>query len=361
MLPRVLLATDIDFWNIGLGSHARVLNLLRYLAGKVDLKVVYLGAAQPAPPGLLARVGLAGKVEHLYGPNEQPGREKTLRRYADFIKSKHFDALIVEYIWLHYLLDATPAGTKTFLDTHDIMSARSESFASNGRQNNVVVDRNTEMAIFERFDHVLMIQEEEFREVRLALGPAKPILAPHPVEAVPRSLASRVKTIGFFASASPMNGDALCWFAREVWPGLARPGLGLSVWGSFCLAPPPLPGEFRMMGPVGRVSQAYQGMDLAINPVLYGAGLKIKNVEALGFGLPLVTTSVGAAGLSDGANWAFAVADTPEEWLAALNRLIDDAGYRRELADGAVKFARERFTEEACFGGLLRALGAVVE
>ena len=51
------------------------------------------------------------------------------------------------------------------------------------------------------------------------------------------------------------------------------------------------------IGPVETIDVFWPNIDIAINPIRFGSGLKIKNVEALAYGLPLLTTPIGAEGL----------------------------------------------------------------
>jgi glycosyltransferase involved in cell wall biosynthesis len=104
------------------------------------------------------------------------------------------------------------------------------------------------------------------------------------------------------------------------------------------------------------IASAYREADIAINPVTFGGGLKIKTVEALAFAKPLVTTPVGACGLEDGANRAFVVCTAPHEISKALIRLVAKPAERHALARAAHDYATRKFNEEAAYGELDRWL-----
>ena len=104
--------------------------------------------------------------------------------------------------------------------------------------------------------------------------------------------------------------------------------------------------------------EVYVISDIIINPVTFGGGLKIKNVEALCNGLPLVTTSVGAEGLEQGVGTAFHVCDTSDAMTETLCRLIGDAALRTRMSAQAHRCAREHFTEERAYGALAHALAS---
>jgi len=103
---------------------------------------------------------------------------------------------------------------------------------------------------------------------------------------------------------------------------------------------------------------AYAAADLCINPVRLGGGLKIKTVEALAHGRPLVTTSHGARSLEADAGRAFVVADDSPALVAAVHRLVDRPDEAAALSQAALALAQRRFGDDACYGPLLQALNA---
>lgn len=102
----------------------------------------------------------------------------------------------------------------------------------------------------------------------------------------------------------------------------------------------------------------YAALRVAVVPLRFGAGVKLKVVEALQQGLPVVTTPVGAQGLP-GLSEILPVSEEPEAIAAALLRLLtDDAAWlRQSLAQSA--YAEARFSEAAMQDSLLSAFGAV--
>ena len=92
-----------------------------------------------------------------------------------------------------------------------------------------------------------------------------------------------------------------------------------------------------------------------VNPIEFGSGLKIKNVEALAYGKPLITTPHGANGFIDAPHSSVLVADSPEQWQAVIDRLSDP----EEIACTG-KLARQlsanQFSDAAAYGPLLEQI-----
>ena len=104
------------------------------------------------------------------------------------------------------------------------------------------------------------------------------------------------------------------------------------------------------------MKEAYCDADIVINPVFLGGGLKIKNVEALCYGKPLVTTTVGAEGLEQGIDKAFFVCDSAENMVAKLSELIEKPQLRLDISQKAHEFARENFDEDRVYQDLYAEL-----
>ncbi len=124
------------------------------------------------------------------------------------------------------------------------------------------------------------------------------------------------------------NVDGLRWFATEVLPHLvnAMPWVRLDVTG----ANPPESvrrlesPNLRFVGFVPDLHQLYDAARVVISPIRYGAGIKIKTLEAIQYGVPVVTTTHGADGIRTGGRAAIAVADEPGEFVDAVFRLLTD-------------------------------------
>ena len=99
----------------------------------------------------------------------------------------------------------------------------------------------------------------------------------------------------------------------------------------------------------------YLNIDVVVNPIEFGSGLKIKNVEAIAYGKPLITTPHGANGFIVTPHKSVLVADSPEQWRAAIDRLSDT----EEIACTG-KLARhlsaEQFSDATAYGPLLKQI-----
>jgi glycosyltransferase involved in cell wall biosynthesis len=90
----------------------------------------------------------------------------------------------------------------------------------------------------------------------------------------------------------------------------------------------------------------YTSARVAVAPLRYGGGMKGKVIEAMRFGLPIVTTSAGAQGLAKAKSF-LPVADAPNKFAAEILSLVQDDSRWRDLSEGSLQFARSNFSLDA--------------
>jgi len=157
----------------------------------------------------------------------------------------------------------------------------------------------------------------------------------------------------FVGSMSYMpNVDAAEFFVRDVLPLIAAevPEVTLSIVGARPaasvqrLAADP---HVRVTGLVDDVRPYYAAAAAAIVPLRIGGGVRMKILESMALGVPILSTRVGAEGLglTDGSD--LLLADTPADLAAAAIRLLRDPRLRERLATHARQTALRRFSWEA--------------
>ena len=94
------------------------------------------------------------------------------------------------------------------------------------------------------------------------------------------------------------------------------------------------------------LERLYKHCRVAVVPLRYGAGVKGKVVEALYYGLPIVTTSVGAEGIA-GIQEAAIVKDSEENLIQAICDLYEDKEKLLNMAHKSQVLIKEHFSTEA--------------
>jgi glycosyltransferase involved in cell wall biosynthesis len=91
---------------------------------------------------------------------------------------------------------------------------------------------------------------------------------------------------------------------------------------------------------------------VVVAPLVTGtAGVKVKVAEAMSYGRPLVTTSLGVDGGDIGQlDGGAIVADDPDAFARGVIALLSDSQFRRKKSAGAARVFERHFSNDACYG-----------
>ena len=252
-----------------------------------------------------------------------------------------FDAVIVEYVFMSRALLRFRNDVLKVIDTHDVFANRHRQFLRNNQPPAwFSFSPRDEAKGLNRAHTVLAIQPDEAADFRARI--ARPVVTVgHAValQALPATgvVAGRILSVG---SANSINVASLKWFVAEVLPLIhaQQPAAELALAGIVCRRFPEAPGV-RLLGTMDDLAPAYASAEVVVNPIQFGTGLKVKTLEALGYGRALVTTPCGAAGLEEGAGTAFKVAADARSFADEVLRLLVDRQEAQTLGAAGYRFA----------------------
>jgi sugar transferase (PEP-CTERM/EpsH1 system associated) len=143
------------------------------------------------------------------------------------------------------------------------------------------------------------------------------------------------------------NVDAAAFFCRDILPRLRRRVPELEFW---IVGLNPRAEVKRLEGNgvhvTGRVEDVcpfYQRSTVSVVPLRAGSGTRLKILEAMALGRPVVSTSIGCEGLDVSDGQHLLVADTPEEFAEKTRRLLTEPALRRTIKEKARELVTERF------------------
>ena len=145
------------------------------------------------------------------------------------------------------------------------------------------------------------------------------------------------------------NHDAAVWFIENVLPRLRQkvPGVRFVVVGknpdrSLLDLGSDHP-DVIVTGTVEDVRQHIWSSRIAVVPIRYGSGTRLKVLEAFAMGIPTVSTAVGAEGIAYRDGVDILIADEPDSIIDAICRLLSDTALYESIGSNGRKTAVERY------------------
>lgn len=158
------------------------------------------------------------------------------------------------------------------------------------------------------------------------------------------------------------NEDAVLWFCEAMWPAIKQkhPNSTFYIAGmnpsSKVQKLAEKPG-IKVTGFVDDIVEYYHRADIFIAPFRLARGVQNKVLQAFACGLPVVTTACGAEGISCENNKHLLIADSENDFINAVERLIDSAELRKSLAEQALKLIQDKYS----WSGRLAPLKQIID
>jgi glycosyltransferase involved in cell wall biosynthesis len=221
-------------------------------------------------------------------------------------------------------------------------------------------------AMHARVDRLWFISAEERDAFAAAAGPpiaAHAYFLPAPLD--PNGFrphpASGANVLFVGTLSLPVNVEALCWYLDYVHPELqSLPGYHLVIAGNTRGTQVDwLRRRVKKLGDVDlqedpsaqALDALYASSCIFVNPAQSGAGVKLKTINAIEAGLPVVCTTVGKQGTGLRAGVDVQVEDQPATFAEAVRRLLGNPATRRSLVAEAQRFLGANYDHQ----GIIRA------
>jgi glycosyltransferase involved in cell wall biosynthesis len=147
----------------------------------------------------------------------------------------------------------------------------------------------------------------------------------------------------------PPNIDGILWFIREVYP-LIRAQRPTAVFDVVGARPPREIADLsrdgtgiHVTGYVEDVTPYLEQAGVMVVPLRAGGGMRVKILNALAQGLPIVSTSLGCEGIQVAPGRDILVADSPQDFAEAVLRVLDDPALAMRLGDNGRQLAEYQY------------------
>jgi polysaccharide biosynthesis protein PslH len=380
---RILFVTQVLPWPLDAGPKVRAHYVIRYLA-EAGHDVHLLSFARPSDPSD-APAALRRMCAAVHGVPIVRSRARNIRdglksiwtgtpflvtrdhlpsmseAIADTLASASFDVLHLDQLWMAPYGMASRCVPHRVLDQHNavfLVPQRLAAVERNPLVRRVLRHEASRLHAFERnacstFDTVSWVTAEDRRAVDQTYErqadryPVIPIAVdPTAQQCLRRTSPYRVTFLG--GLHWPPNSEGIDWFLQHVWPTVVSrtPSAVLTIIGKGGAEAAPRwrrSSSIEVTGYVADPTRYLAETAVFIAPLRSGAGMRVKILDAWCWGLPVVSTTIGAEGLQaiDGEN--LLIADQPAAFAAAVLRLLQHT----QLASGIA--ARGRETVESLY------------
>lgn len=214
-----------------------------------------------------------------------------------------------------------------------------------------------EIETAKNFDAITTVSEND-RELLSKFIPQKKIYSiPNGVDTKFyrfKGSAGRRKNIILFVGSflHPPNKEGLLYFFEKIYPRIKRriPKVNFYIVGKNppeeILALAENGRGFRVTGFVRDIRPFYWNTGVFVVPIYSGSGSRIKILEAMSAGLPVVSTTIGCEGLEVSPNKDILVADDPRDFAKKTVTLIEDKKFRQEITQNARRLVETKYDWE---------------
>nr|WP_294791290.1 glycosyltransferase [uncultured Mucilaginibacter sp.] len=274
----------------------------------------------------------------------------TLKRaFENVLKGNKYDHIIISYIYYAELIANKEflKGAKTHIDTHDFITAQFKYRKSF----NLGITFQDEIKRLDKFDEVWAISGEEqyvfgqFCETNVRLVPL--MMEP---KAQLGSQPEKIYDLIYVASNNMHNERSARWFFDEVYPLLPR-NIRICMVG----------GINKILGDKEEAEQIvfaddldslYTQSKIALCPMLTGTGIKVKVVEALAYGLPVVCNTRGVDGLPNKTMNGCLVTDDAKQFAQHIILLLNNKSFYNEQSALSTRAFNSGFSTQIVYKDL---------
>jgi glycosyltransferase involved in cell wall biosynthesis len=262
------------------------------------------------------------------------------------LNDRSYDFFLNSYVYWACLADDMGKGIRKIIDMHDFVTLN-HHYWSGKKEFRLGRMLEQEINALEKHDYCISISEEESIILQPFCSHAKFVNLPmsfparfHGEEPVSYDLVT-------VASDNPFNRIGMQWFMNEVYP-LLPSSISIAIVGGIAKRIGKRQNT-HLIPYADNLDDIYYKSRIACCPVRSGTGLKVKVIEALSYGKPVVTTPAGLSGILQKENNGCMVADDPRRFAQSIMALLYDQNVCMTVTEQGKSFFLKKFTREACW------------
>ena len=279
--------------------------------------------------------------------------DEFVKFYNNIVNSNHYDYINIHYIQFADLIKYgnTPSSTKKIYSMQDANYVQ-QFYCQN---QNVINPIEQEIELVNLFDEIMSISMDEKQFFEKLLPNKKFYFLPPLVPQIPQdSNNNKDIDILFLGHSNPYNLEGIIWFLEKVYP-LLKHKKNIWIVGKVLKMlienPQYSIDTLNKMGIntiefADDLDELYKRTKIAIVPIFRGTGMKIKTIDAMSRGIPVVATFLGVDGLPDKNRNGCLVSDLPEVFADYIDKLLDDKQYYQKAQNEIIDYFKHFLSAE---------------
>lgn len=284
---------------------------------------------------------------------------------SELLLNQSFDVIHVEGTFVAYYIDVIRKYTQApvVLRAHNVEYLIWERLARNERNpiKKMYLSflskrlKKFEQNYFKKYDVIAGITKED-NERLTALGvDTRKVFIPAGVQLsrfkINETIVAKPNTLFIISSLNWLpNLEGLDWFIKEVWPGVKQQNTSLELH----IAGKDTPEEVRALagngvfihGYVPDAAEFMQAYDMMLVPLLSGGGMRLKIIEGMALGKAILTSSIGAEGISCVSGKHLFMKDQAQEWVNLIGDYFKHKHHYEAIGSNALTLIREEYDND---------------
>jgi polysaccharide biosynthesis protein PslH len=209
-----------------------------------------------------------------------------------------------------------------------------------------------ETGIWSKSDLIFSISEKDSVEIKAAIGDESRVLElPFGIRPIPRKEPEKENTLFHLGAMDwQPNVEGIRWFLQEAWPSIRNehPGTEIHLGGkdirqSFSTR---VEEGIFVHSTVPDATAFMEQYDIMVVPLKSGSGLRIKILQGLSLGKPIISTTKGAEGIPFENDRELLIADEAAGFVRQAGRLLKSVELKKKLATNGQQLVRDHFSTE---------------
>lgn len=329
MLPTLLVIEPYSYIPTDSGGKNRTRHTVEELSKQYEVKLITISGQKKSWFSFLTT-----GVPYWFSDWRGPAGKSQLQQ----IESKTHPNVLVEYTQLLHLIDFLPKKSKKIFTAYDISTIsfwRRLQTEPNIVKKIIGFVRWLEVYAYERtylpqYDKVIAVSENDAKALKQYFGVKQVEVIENGIDSVqdlPERKPDGFINLGYIGSFShPPNLQAVEFFLNKVAPELDKQNSAyrLLLAGDITTIPTAIAHHphVTLLGFVEDKHDFYRQIDLLVAPIFAGSGSRIKILESLSCGRPVITTTVGAEGIAITSSYLTIIPKSDEKkasvWVSAI-------------------------------------------